>query len=80
MYAQWRFDRKLHILHHAAVNIKLPGEVKYVIILSVAVVNAMKTVGTLWILFSYFVLQLSYFLAFENSTQKIASAVSEICI
>jgi len=46
----------------------------------VAVVNAMKTIGTLSIQFSYFDLQFSYFLAFENSTQKIASAVSEISI
>jgi len=45
-----------------------------------AVVNAMKTIGTVSIQFSYFVLQFSYFLAFENSTQRTASAVSKISI
>jgi hypothetical protein len=38
-----------------------------------AVVNAMKTTGTLSI-------QFSYFLALENSTQRIASAFSRISI
>jgi hypothetical protein len=46
----------------------------------VAMVNAMKTIGTLSIQFGYFVLQFSYFLAFENSTQRIAIAISEISI
>jgi len=63
-----------------AINIKLPGEVKYVNISFMAVVKAMKTNGTLSIQCSYFVLQFSYFLAFENSTQRIASAFPRISI
>jgi hypothetical protein len=45
-----------------------------------AVVNAMKTIGTLSIQFSYFVLQFPYFLAFENSTPRTARAIAEISI
>lgn len=45
-----------------------------------AVVNVIKTIGTHALQFIYFVLELTYFLAFEDSTQWITSAISEIYI